>query len=209
MRMSNEKLFNTISPVYGLFYGKQRRYYSGAMEILCKELDISLFAKALDLGSGTGVLASVLGEKGLQVTGVDSARRMVEFAQKKVGSDGVQFREGNVLEGLPFNDKSFDLSFASYVAHGLVSEERKKLYQEMSRITKEWVLFLDYSKERSILTNVVEWLEGGDYFHFIQNAGGEMEECAHQMQSCFKEVRIIPLAPRANWYMCRVGEGLD
>ncbi|QRN85498.1 class I SAM-dependent methyltransferase [Clostridia bacterium] len=206
MRISSDKLFNRISPVYGLFYAKQGRYYSGAMELLQKELDLSLFERALDLGSGTGVLASVLEDTGLSVMGVDSAARMVELARKKAASDRVHFMEGNVLEGLPFGDKFFDVSFASYVAHGLVAEDRKKLYQEMSRITKHWVLFLDYSQERSLLTNIVEWLEGGDYFHFIQNAGREMEECAHQMQTCFTEVRIIPVAPRANWYMCRVGE---
>jgi len=107
---------------------------------------------------------------------------------------------------LPFKDKSFDVAISSYVAHGLEEEEKKRMYAEMSRITKKYVIIHDYNNERSFQTSIIEWLEGGDYFHFIKNAESEMKECLSEMKTCFAEVRIIKVGVRANWYICKLIE---
>jgi len=150
-----------------------------------------------------GALCSVLNERGMEVTGVDSAKNMLEIAKNKPENKNINFVNGNVLKKLPFNDKSFDIAIASYVAHGLKTHERKKMYAEMSRVAKEFVILHDYNDKRGLLTNIIEWLEGGNYFHFIKNAELEMKDCLIEIKNCFSEVYAINVDIRANWYICK------
>lgn len=196
-------LFNLIAPIYGLFYNYQKKRYVGTVEIVKSEMDISSFDTVIDVGCGTGALCSVLKDKGMNVTGIDPVIKMLNIAMSKPENKGIEFIQANALDGLPFKQKSFDVAIASYVAHGLVEEERKRMYAEMSRITRNYVIIHDYNNKRSILTTIVEWLEGGDYFHFIKNAEPEMKDCFSEMKNCFSEVRVINVGVRANWYICK------
>jgi hypothetical protein len=74
------------------------------------------------------------------------------------------------------------------------------MYAEMSRVARRLVVFHDYNANRSLLTDFAEWLEGGDYFEFIQTAQSEMERS-------FPSVRVIDVGPHAAWYVCVPGNG--
>lgn len=37
------------------------------------------------------------------------------------------------------------------------------------------IKFHDYNKKRSLITDIAEWLEGGDYFNFINIAESMMK----------------------------------
>jgi len=65
--------------------------------------------KVLDVGCGTGLYALDLAARGLDVTGVDISRPMLERARAKAKHAGldVQFQESDALQ-LPFNDQGFD-----------------------------------------------------------------------------------------------------
>lgn len=203
MRKQNGNfLFNTIAPVYGLFYQKQKKRYREIVRHAARELNLSGNESILDVGCGTGALCSVLHEAGFSVTGVDPAQNMLAVAKRQPENEDIRFLQADALERLPFADKSFDLSIASYVAHGLQKRERMKLYAEMRRITKEKVILFDYNQNRSLTTSLVEWLERGDYFRFIKNPKGEMESCVSEMEKCFSEVRVIDVDKRAAWYVC-------
>ncbi len=80
------------------------------------------------------------------------------------------------------------------------------MYAEMSRVAKEFVIIYDYNDNRGIFTNIIEWLEGGNYFNFIKNAEPEMKECLLEMKSCFSDVYIVNVDIRANWYICKPNE---
>lgn len=196
-------LFNLIAPIYGLFYNYQKSRYTGILESVKNTIDICSFDSIIDVGCGTGALCSALKDKGMDVTGIDPAIKMLNIAMDKPENKGVKFLQANALEGLPFKDKSFDVAISSYVAHGLEAEERKQMYAEMSRVAREYVIIHDYNKERSFLTSIIEWLEGGDYFHFIKHAEPEMKDCIFEMKACFSEVRVINVDVRANWYICK------
>ncbi len=202
MGLKEKGLFNTIAPVYVLFFNMQKQTYRKAIKKISLDFDICEYDAVIDIGCGTGAFCSVLAEKGIRVTGVDVAEKMLQAARRKTSGEGIEFKNHNVLEGLPMSDNSYDLAVASYVAHGLDREDRKKLYFEMSRIAKKKVVIHDYNENRSFLTTVVEWLEGGDYFHFIKNARPEMKECITDMKSCFSQVRKIDISKRAAWYIC-------
>ncbi|HHW06896.1 MAG TPA: class I SAM-dependent methyltransferase [Clostridia bacterium] len=189
-------LFNLIAPVYGLFFHHQRKHFLEIVEQVSPILDLSEFDTVIDIGCGTGALCSVLSGKGLQVTGVDLAANMLAMAMKRPENRRVEFLQGNVLEGLPFVDKSFDIVISSHVAHGLKAGDRKRMYAEMRRLAKAHVIIHDYNERRSLLTSLVEWLEGGDYFNFIREAEGEMK-------TCFSAVEVIQVSERANWYICK------
>ena len=187
-------LFDRIAKYYGMFFQYQTKKYKNALDTLTKELDLSDCREAIDIGCGTGALCHELRENGFLVTGVDSSSKMLEVAGKKLKDEEVNLIHSDILAGLPFEDKSFDISFASFVAHGMKPEERKKLYQEMLRITRQRIIIYDYNEKRSILTNIIEWLEGGDYFNFIKTAGSEMKES-------FPNLRVLEMEGLASCYI--------
>ncbi len=195
-------IFNIIAPIYGLFFNSQREKYREILEDFEGELELTSFRTVLDVGCGTGALCSVLSEKGLKVTGIDPAEKMLNFAMKRPENEAVRFLKANVLERLPFDDNSFDASMASYVAHGLQPQERKIMYAEMSRVTTSRVIIYDYNQKRSALISFIEWLERGDYFRFIRKAKTEMEECVFELKECFSDVRVINVDNHAAMYIC-------
>ncbi|MGI6679076.1 MAG: class I SAM-dependent methyltransferase [Dehalobacterium sp.] len=194
-------LFNRISGVYGLFFAWQVRNYQGILKKVRHDLDLSLYNNVIDIGCGTGALCYALHQYGLAVTGIDPAEKMIRIAQQKteqrMKGPLLQFMQGDVLRGLPFEDKSFDLAFASYVAHGFEPEERRIMYGEMKRVAKNLVVLVDYNEGRSLITNLVEWLEGGAYFNFIKTVKDELQEQFENMQE-------INIGKRSSLYLCAI-----
>jgi len=196
MKEKSVRLFNIIAPFYGLFYHHQKRRYYNAIRNTKNEIDVSSMNSVIDIGCGTGALCSVLKDLGINVIGIDSAKKMLRVAMSKPENKDIEFIHGNVLKKLPFNDKSFDMAISSYVAHGITAEERKSMYNEMGRISKNYVIIHDYNSKKSFTTSIIERLEGGDYFNFIKNAEYEMKEC-------FSEIRLVNVGEKASWYICK------
>jgi len=188
-------LFNFIAPVYALFYSSQKRNYIKNINVLRKYLNISEYKSIIDIGCGTGAMCAALSKEGIKVTGVDPATKMLNIGRKKKENKNIEFVECDTCEKLPFTDKIFDLSVASYVAHGLKPEQRITLYSEMSRLSKHYVIYYDYNEKRAWLTSVIEWFEHGDYFNFIKNVKTELNEN-------FELVQEIKLNNQASWYVC-------
>ena len=178
----NNFLFNLIAPIYGLFYNYQKGKFFETIEIAKEVIDLFSYKTILDIGSGTGALCSVLNDKGFEVTGIDPAIKMLNIARHKPENNGIKFLQEDVLKGLSFNDKSFEIVISSFVAHGLKEDERRQMYLEMKRVAKNYVIIHDYNKNRALLTNIVEWLEGGDYFNFIKNVEFELRDCFSEVQ---------------------------
>lgn len=187
-------LFDIISPIYGLFFDYQVKYYSKILSRIKDEVDITQYKKVLDLGCGTGALSYVLQDLGLEITGADPSSGMLKQARKKLKRTQVELVKINPNEKLPFEDSTFDLVIASYVIHGLKPKEREELYKELCRVSKGKIIFHDYNENRSLLTDIAEFLENGDYFNFIKVAKLEMKK--H-----FKDVRIVNVDKKAAWYI--------
>lgn len=195
-------LFDRIATIYGLFFNLQVRKYRYIFDSVKAELDLSSYQSIIDIGCGTGALCKVLGEFGMSVTGLDPAEAMLAIGRKKVGEtdsnqQDVQFIHGNVLNGLPFKDKSFDLAISSYVAHGLLPEERHTLYNEMQKVAKHTVVLFDYNERCSWIIDIAEWLEGGDYFCFIETI---KDDLANQ----FGNLKVINTGKHSAMYICKI-----
>lgn len=52
----------------------------------------------LDVGSGTGCFACLLGERGIDVTGLEPAEASLEFARSKPGADKVKWIHGSTMQ---------------------------------------------------------------------------------------------------------------
>lgn len=196
MNKKHCSVFDLIAPIYGMFYNYQIRHYIEVLNGPLSTMNLSQYKNVIDVGCGTGALCFVLSQMGLQVTGVDPAQKMLQVAAKKQENKGIAFVQASALERMPFENKSFDFSIASFVAHGLKENDRKAMYTEMSRISKHLVILIDYNENRSPFVNVIESLEGGDYFHFIKNAQREMKEV-------FGEVHIVNFRSRGACYICK------
>lgn len=159
-------------------------------------MDLSDYKNIIDIGCGTGALCNVFYKQGLSVTGIDPAKGMIKIAKEKSISKKIEFIEANVLTGLPFEDKSFDVSISSFVAHGLNKNERQIMYSEMKRITKHLVIIYDYNEHRGLITDIAEWLEGGDYFNFIKTI-------KHELNDKFDDVKIINANVRSALYVAK------
>ena len=190
-----KSLFDLIAPVYKLFYNYQKTHYNEVVSHIQEEICFSSENRIIDIGCGTGALCSVLNKKGFSVTGIDPAQKMLDVAISKVENKDIQFFNADVLKKLPFDNKSFDISIASYVAHGISKDERKTMYNEMNRITKKYVIIYDYNENRSLLTDVAEYLENGDYFDFIKTVKLELKDF-------FKNIKIINVSKLGSWYIC-------
>jgi ubiquinone/menaquinone biosynthesis C-methylase UbiE len=195
-------LFNRIATVYGLFFNWQVRNYRRIFDNVKGELDFSTYQSVIDIGCGTGALCKVLQEYGSEVIGLDPAEAMLAIATKKAGKaesnePGIKFIRGDVLNGLSFRDKSFDLAITSYVAHGFMPKERQILYNEMKRVARHTAVLLDYNDHRSLITDIAEWLEGGDYFNFIGSIHDEL-------MNYFGNLKVINTGKHSAIYVCKI-----
>ena len=192
-------IFDSVAPIYGLFFNFQIKYFNKIQARASKEINLDEYASILDIGCGTGALCKTLDDKGLKVTGVDPSEGMLKQAKKKLAATDVDLFKMIPRDRLPFDDNSFDVAITSYVAHGLKPDERIKLYKEMRRVSKDIVIIHDYNSERALLTTIIEWLERGDYFNFIKIA-------KEQMTDVFGKTVEINVDTRASWYICYCGE---
>ena len=193
----SSRLFDRIAPMYGRTFDFQYKNY---LEIYQREAVKQILADShsiLDIGCGTGVMASALRDSGYQVTGVDASLGMLRQAKKLINPDTTSCALSDVNSGLPFFAKGFDVCLASYVAHGLKPPQRLALYAEMRRLAGKLVIIHDYNNKRSLITDIAEWGEGGDYFNFIKVVQGELRDY-------FGNLQVMPVEPRAALYVCRV-----
>ncbi len=188
-------LFDKIAPVYNVFFRYQVRSFRTIFSRGRGHLLIPAGARILDIGCGTGALAFCLQEQGYRVTGVDASPKMLAAAKKNNRTNGNQFTVADALSGLPFQDKSFDLVMSSYVAHGIRKEQRRLFFREAQRLARTQVIYQDYNEKRQAMSDIVEWLEGGNYFTFIGHAQEELQEV-------FSGVKVQSLAAQIAWYIC-------
>lgn len=102
----------------------------------------------LDVGCGTGRWAMELAAQfpNANVIGVDVAPPAVnESAPATLKADNYTFVQGNVLERLPFSDKSFDFVHQRYLIMGIPANRWPQVVTELMRVTRRggWIELIE------------------------------------------------------------------
>ena len=127
-------------------------------------------AAALDVGSGRGYLARLLGERGLGVTGIDLRPPRPENAT-------FRYVEGDIGERLPFVDGSFDVVVSTHVLEHVKYPAR--VAGELWRVAKSevWVVL---PKQR------YAYYTPDLHLHFFPNRSSVIAVMGHEPEECFE-----------------------
>jgi ubiquinone/menaquinone biosynthesis C-methylase UbiE len=106
-------------------------------EVVVESLGVRPPLCALDLGCGDGTTALPLACLGVDVTGVDIARNLVEAGNRRAAEAGLhrlRFHEGDACNLKGFNDDSFDLTLSMFGA--MFAPRPFDVARELVRVTK-------------------------------------------------------------------------
>ena len=97
--------------------------------------------RVLEIGCGTGTLATSCAEKGASIVGIDISSQMLAIASRKVReqnlTDKVQLQELGAMEiDKTFSDETFDKITSTLVFSELYPDERKYVLKQVYRILK-------------------------------------------------------------------------
>lgn len=101
-----------------------------ALELLSPARD----EKIIDIGCGQGVFAAELAGKGVKVVGVDSSKKLIDFAKKRTAKLNIQYfvMDASCLEGL--QDGTFDAASSILALQNM--DNLGKVISEISRVLK-------------------------------------------------------------------------
>lgn len=114
--------FDELAGRFGKDYVPGRSWKALA-EALIKALNYRIVA---DLGAGEGTLSQLLAQNTEKVIAIDLSPKMVEYAQKLAGSNGIknlEFRIGDI-ESPPIESGSIDLAILSQALHHAQNPQR-------------------------------------------------------------------------------------
>lgn len=171
--MDHIALFDRIAPIYAWFYRYQRQAYAPAAQHIMDRYPPG--STLLDVGCGTAALSALLSAH-FTVHAVDGSKRMIKQAKRLHPDQVITFSVANLLEGLPFPDHHFDVVTAAFVLHGLAPQERKIALKELSRLSADEVILVDYHQGRHWMIDLVERLESGHYFSFMATFESDLRE---------------------------------
>jgi putative AdoMet-dependent methyltransferase len=121
-----------------LVYNDQQEFnqhpsYAIALQTILDWVNPHKGEKGLDIGTGTGNLAGLFLERGIEMCGIDQSKEMLRQCQRKFPS--LETKLGNFL-AIPYLDHSFDFAVTSYALHHLTDEQKLLALNEISRILK-------------------------------------------------------------------------
>ena len=125
--------FNFLSLGCDLFSFYFAWQYKKAAAAIGRIVDLS-DKRVLDIGTGTGVWASFLQEKGAVVHGIDIAEKILHRAERRCRGRAT-FHVDDAENLTHCEDQSYDIATASFVLHGVRKEES--------------VLYIGYLKQSS------------------------------------------------------------
>jgi len=194
MKNENEKarrFFNRTAFVFPVIEASLFPEYRRAL----RKLNLDPRLTVLDLATGTGILAGAFAERGHPATGYDFAEKMLKRARKNFPE--VHFEHFDLSDAEQIPDKSFDIVTMGYFLHGVHPDFQKQVLTHSARIAKKHVVVFDYCCKGNWLVNVIEWIEGSYYNHFVsENREDEFRSAG------LKIVKEINLSDYGSVWLC-------
>jgi ubiquinone/menaquinone biosynthesis C-methylase UbiE len=102
----------------------------------------------LEMGCGAGPNLLWLAKKGIRVSGIDISPTALGLAKKALEANGCSGQVGELVEAsvtsVPFKNESFDGILEACVFQHLSKEDRRRAFQEVSRLLKPGGVFVGY-----------------------------------------------------------------
>lgn len=119
---------------YNDWYYSKKGTWIGSLEysVLSQLMQANNNATLLDIGCGTGYFSRQFSHNGINVTGIDPASSMIEFAMTQKGD--VRYIIGDALR-LPCTDNEFD--YCSAITSLCFINEPQQVLSEMWRVSKK------------------------------------------------------------------------
>jgi len=129
--------------------------------------------KVLDLGCGTGTLTMMLKEEypNASITGLDGDPQVLDIAREKSGNLNILWDQA-MAYALPYPDASFERVVTSLVIHHLVSEDKRRAFQEAFRVLKPngELYVLDFGAPHSGIARLIT-----RYMHGLEEAADNFD----------------------------------
>jgi len=115
----------------------------------------------LDIGIGTGNLASLFVALGISMSGVDQSSNMLKLCKQK--HPGIETRTGNFL-AIPYLDGEFNFVVSSFAFRHLIGNEIELALEEIRRVLKPHgrICIADLFEDH-LLSNLLSWFEKNSY----------------------------------------------
>lgn len=156
-------------------------------------------AEILDLGCGTGEMAELLSSHGYRVKGIDINAEAV--ARNRERGSGVEYVLGDITEGLPFEDASFDAVVISFVLVNIIPRSgRERLLLELSRILRpggvvwvnEGLVSDDYAKRYELCRPFLG--DDHDFFVFQEGVSSSSIQDSGALQKAIDDGKVARVA---------------
>lgn len=153
----------TWAKFYENVVGSRRLLEGNVMEHAPFVEEVARLVKAgdriLEVGSGTGVLASPLAKGGVEVVSLDNDPKILEMAAVNARVLGVDIKYvfGEALE-LPFEDGEFAVAFSEGLVEHYSDEEIERLVREHLRVAPVAVVSVPLSGRHPISFGNERWL---------------------------------------------------
>jgi ubiquinone/menaquinone biosynthesis C-methylase UbiE len=158
-------IYDCLAPLYFVLHPFVRSVARSAVALLPDGTS----RQALDLCTGTGVLAEALAGRGCAVTGIDLSAPMLSQRRKARAARGIASIRMDARH-LGFADASFDVCAISMGLHEFPTEERAQILSEMMRVSRRYVLVADYSGKQPWFIRLAERLEASHFRDFVDQS---------------------------------------
>ena len=130
--MSIKESYNSWANQYDTNNNKTRDVENIALQ---KVLSTIHFDYCLEVGCGTGKNTIWLMEKASNVLAIDFSVAMLEKAKEKISSDKVEFKQVDITQSWPLNNKAFDLVSFSLVLEHIANLDH--VFSEAGKVLKK------------------------------------------------------------------------
>jgi ubiquinone/menaquinone biosynthesis C-methylase UbiE len=161
-RERTRRFFNLVAPAFCII----DRHLLPRYRLVLRRLRLPAGWSVLDIGTGTGTLATALVERGHPTTGIDTADRLL--ARARQAAPRADLRTMDLVDLPSMEHDSFDVVALAYVLHGLPTALCDLALAEARRLARQRVLVLDYDGRGPWYVRLVERVEGPHYRLFVE-----------------------------------------
>ncbi|MCL2169805.1 MAG: class I SAM-dependent methyltransferase [Defluviitaleaceae bacterium] len=177
--------------------------YKDVMNIIFNEIMAKKPCAVLDIGIGTGVLASRLYDFGNSITGVDFSQKMLEIAKENMPNATMIYHD--ITFGVPdeLKGQKFDFIVMTYSVHHLSDAAKLLLFHDLAKllnpagkiIVGDVAFETESSQQVCIDASGDEWDED-EYYIIMSEMAENLEDFDYTYRQISHCAGILSLTPR-------------